>query len=350
MSRSTARFVSAGLVGLMCAAIWVFLINEPAVDVVQIAEEPSRQNPLRGAPEMVLAQSRMSLNFSELNEPFSADSMDTEIAGLIRTDEYGHLIQDVELKAFFDYFLSSVGQVTPEQAIRRIYLHANQALSEENAQALMKTLKDYLAFKEASIDLLAQPIDQMQVENSADYRLAQLKYALTTLKQLRREYMDPVIADAFFFEEEAYGDYTIATQSLAMDDSLTEKERQQQRMLARDQLPERMRHIITDQENRASALQGLQNLTQTSTDQNEITQYIYQNFEGEEAQALVDHYQGEAQLKSQFQRYRQEVDGLDKDSMTESGYREAVAQLRESYFTEEQVSMVQAWDYGLVQD
>ena len=336
------------LAALACSLVFVWLEREQ----VQVISEQNYssddlskvENPLRGAPSLVQREAATSVDLRELEQPYSRDSEGTEIAGMLRVNEDGLLVVDSELKDFFDYFLSSVGEVTPEQALRRIHLHLMNELPKAQAEYAMEILAGYLAFKEASIDLLAQPIDQALVQNDAQYRLQQLDYALNQLKTLRREYLAEDLVQAMFYQDEAYADYTLRTQYIAMDDQLSDEEKWQQRRLARDQLPDDMREILTQQEERAKALQGWQNLLISGASVTQLEQYAQDAFSPEEAQALMADIQQQQNLKSQYDRYREEVAGLEQQGLSASDFNQAMQDLRSSYFNEDEASMVLAWD------
>lgn len=338
------KYYIAAVVGVLS----VLYFYEPNVDVVQTsAEDTPRVNPLRGAPTLVELEASRALDFSELNKAYSPDTQDTEIAGLLGVDEHGNLIVDDQLKSFFDYFLSSVGQVTPEQAIRRLHLLFAKNLPEGAAQQAMDTLEGYLAYKEASFDLRAQPIDAEKAGNDPEYRVEQLDYAINTLKNLRREHMDGSAADAFFQEEEAFADYSLANQKIALDVSLSTAERRELRAQARANLPQEMAEIAERQEAQAIKQQGLQQLIRDGASVDEITQYAYQNFSPAEAEGLTAHHQQEFQLKQQYTVYREQVEGLKQQGLSEADFKQAQQDLSSQYFNQEEASMVQAWDLAI---
>jgi len=340
-------FTALAVVAVLGSA-WFF-----SQETVTVYKSPSMQqpsaNPMRGAPELVTSVETKDLDFSELDTPFSPDSIDTEIDGRLRTDEYGDLIIDTELKAFFDYFLSSVGIVTPQQAIRRIKLHIAHDLPEKAAQQAITTLTNYLAFKEASIDLMAQPIDTQRTERDERYRHEQLKYALTELKALRREYMGNTDATAFFLDEEAYGDYTIQTQSIALNEQLSEQEKQQQRQLAQSQLPEHMREHVVKQEEQAKRSQALNELLARSPSNAEFSDFVYKHYSAEEAARLVSHYQKEYQFRTTYERYREAISHLQTQGLSEKQIQQEKQNIAQQYFDGPDLSKAQAMDSGLAQ-
>lgn len=333
---------------IVFSGLWL-LNRDPVAIELHPETFGSGQNPMRGAPELARKVANQPLDLAELETPFAPDAVGTEVDGQLRIDEYGDLIVDTQLKSFFDYFLSSVGQVTPEQAIRRIQLHILRDLEEPAASKARQVLQNYLAFKEASLDLMGQPIDREKVETDKNYRHEQLKYALRQLKQLRREHMGDAEATAFFMDEEAYGDYTIRNQSISLNEELSDQEKRQQRQLAQAQLPEHMREHIIKQEKQAQRSQALTKLLAQSPTVDELSNFAYEHYSAEEAENLVNHYEQEFQFKQRYQVYRQAVDELEQKGLTEAQLQGEMESLASRYFEDYQLSMVRALDQGLAQ-
>lgn len=339
------KYYIAAVVG----ALSIFYFYEPNVEVIETASvatdtQVQRINPMRGAKSLVTQEAGRALDLSELDQPYSPDTSDTEIAGQLRVDENGDLIIDEELKSYFDYFLSSVGQVTPEQAIRRLHLLFAKNLSEEAAQQAMATLEGYLGYKEASFDLMAEPIDSEKARTDKEYRVGRLEYALNALHDLRREHMEPTAADGFFSEDEAFAQYNLANQKISLNEDLTIAERRELRAQNRSNLPQEMAEIAERQETRAQKQQGLQDLIRDGASVDEITQYSYENFTPEEAQGLVEHHQQEAVMKQQYVSYREQYEQLSEQGLSEQDLKQAQDELRNQHFTGDEVSMVLAWD------
>lgn len=333
---------------IVFSGLWLLNRDPIAVDVSP-GTLKLNQNPMRFAPELARQVAKQPLDFAELETPFAPDAIGTEVDGQLRVDEFGDLIIDTQLKSFFDYFLSSVGQVTPEQAIRRIQLYIARDLEEPAATKAREVLENYLAFKEASLDLMAQPIDTNKVETDINYRHEQLKYALAQLKQLRREYMGDAEATAFFLDEEAYGDYTIRNQSISLNEELSEQEKQQQRHFAQAQLPDHMREHVVKQEQQAKRSQALTKLLASSPSIDEFSNFAYANYSAEEAENLLNHYKQEFQFKQLYQVYRQAVEALESQGLTETQWASEKSSLANQYFDDNQLSMVKALDQGLAQ-
>lgn len=332
----------AGLLALL-------FFYESNVQIVETDTEIATQlNPMRGAASLVNNEHNRKLDFSELNTPFSQSTQGTEIAGALKVDENGLLIVDTDLKIYFDYFLSSVGQVTPEFAIRRLHLLMAKNLEPSAAKQAMQTLEGYLAFKEASFDLLSEPLDASLSTTDPQYAVDRLDYALNSLKTLRREHMSESDAEGFFKEDESFADYTLANQRAALDTSLSIVERRELRAQAKFLLPEEMAIIAQEQETKAINQQGFQQLLKDDASIDSLSQYAYEHFSAQEAEGLVEHYQQERQLKQLYAVYREQVEALKDQGLSTADLKQAQADLAEQYFDSEQVSMVQAWDLAMI--
>jgi lipase chaperone LimK len=301
------------------------------------------QNPLRGAQTILENMHEEPLDFSHLQTPFSQDSKDTQIAGLIRVNEQGNLIIDTELKAFMDYFLSSVGQVTPEQALQRIRLHLYHALPASAAHQAMDILKNYLAFKEASFDELAQPINAERSQYDAHYRYEKLEQGLQTLYNLRRVHLGEEIAHALFVDDEAYAQYTLANMKSDLDETLSDEERQQIKDLAKSQLPEEMASILNHQEKQAKAMQAYSDLLSQEPSIEALSQFAFEHFDSEHAQAIVSDYERQYAIKRKYNHFAQEKQRIVSQGFDKQTQQHEIDSLALQVFTAEEYSMIQAW-------
>ncbi|WP_283788548.1 lipase secretion chaperone [Bermanella sp. WJH001] len=332
------------LIGVCVLALLVtaYVFNNSA-SIYTSNEFTKNHNPLRGAQTILADLNKKNLDFSLLNTTYSQDSMDTEIAGLIRTDDNGQLIVDTEFKAFMDYFLSSVGQVTPQEALERLRLHFYKDLPEHAAEQAMEVLKNYLAFKEDSFDALARPIDAERSEYDANYRYDILDQGLQTLYDLRRTHLGAQVAEALFYEDEAYAHYTLTKMKADLNENLSVEERQQLKAIAKAQLPENMKEIIIRQEQQAHAMQAYSNLLADNPSTEEVTAFAFEHFDSEQAQAIIEDYQAQTTLKNKYNQFSQAIAQLNNQGLDAASEQQAIKDMAAQYFTHEEYSMVQAW-------
>lgn len=329
-------------ISLLALLATIYLLNNSA-SIYSSNDLAVSNNPLRGAQTILANVSNQTLDFTVLETPYSKDSIGTEIAGLIRTDENGQLIVDTEFKAFMDYFLSSVGQVTPEQALQRLRLHFYQGLPEDAAHQAMEILKNYLAFKEDSFDALARPIDAERSEYDANYRYSVLEQGLQTLYDLRRSHLGGEVAQALFIEDESYAQYTLTRMKADLDESLSIEERQQLKDLAKAELPEKMYEIINRQEQQAKAMQAYTNLLAEDASTEDVRAFAFEHFDSEQAQAIIEDYQAQKVLKDKYHQFNQAVTQISNQGLDEISEQQAIKDIASQYFTSEEYSMVQAW-------
>jgi lipase chaperone LimK len=329
-------------ISLIALLATVYLFNNSA-SVYSSNDLAVSSNPLRGAQTILADVSNQTLDFSLLDTPYSKDSAGTEIAGLIRTDENGQLIVDTEFKAFMDYFLSSVGQVSPQDALQRLRLHFYHGLPEGAANEAMEILKNYLAFKEDSFDALARPIDTERSEYDANYRYNVLEQGLQTLYDLRRDHLGGEIAQALFVEDEAYAQYTLTRMKTDLDESLSMDERQQLKELAKAELPEKMYEAINRQEQQAKAMQTYTNLLANGASTEDVRDFAFENFDSEQAQAIIEDYQAQKLLKDKYHQFNQAVTQLSSQGLDKISEKQAIEDIASQYFTSEEYSMIQAW-------
>lgn len=173
-------------------------------------------------------------------QPLASSLAGTEIDGRLRADSDGRLIVDLETKDFYDYMLSAVGEISPEQALDAIAAMARNNLPEPAATEALQLLDRYLAYKREALALGQTPLDPARQHDPA-YQLSQLRQALADLKALRRATLSPETADAFFGLEEAYGEYTLATLEIQQRDDLSTDAKQSLIQWQRQRLPEVIR-------------------------------------------------------------------------------------------------------------
>lgn len=313
------------------------------VTVYSSSHSPALQNPLRGAINTLAKVNEQPLDFSQLETPYSNDSLDTQIAGLIRVDEHGNLIVDTEFKSFMDYFLSSVGQVTPEDALQRMRLHFYKQLPEQAAIQAMDVLKNYLAFKEHSFDALAQPIDSDRTEYDNHYRYDKLQQGLQTLYDLRRTHFGEEMAHALFIDDEAYAQYTLTNMKTDLDPSLSIAERQQIKDLAKAQLPEEMASIIKQQEDQAKAMQAYTDLLDQNPTVEQMRDFAFSTFDSEHAQAIVSDYESQLVIKQKYNHFHEEQQRIINQGLDARTQQQAIQAIALEIFTADEYSMVQAW-------
>ncbi|OZB20690.1 MAG: lipase chaperone [Marinobacter sp. 34-60-7] len=192
--------------------------------------------------------------------PFAPSLAGTDIDGALKADANGALIVDLETRDFFDYFLSTVGEVSPETAIGQIEQMARNHLPEPAASQALALLDDYLAYKQAALGVMQSELDPARAQDPA-YQLTALGNALADLKALRQSTFSSPAHQAFFGLEEAYSEYTLASLGIQQRQDLSDDGKQALIDYHRDQLPEvirrteeRLHQEVTVQRQRVDAI------------------------------------------------------------------------------------------------
>jgi lipase chaperone LimK len=262
-----------------------------------------------------------------------AESLEgTEIDGQLKVDASGNLVVDLEVKDFFDYFLNTVGEVSPEVAVFEMQQLAASHLPPEAVNQAMKILGDYLAYKEQALQLMSQPMIPKE-QQTATYQLDMLEHTFQTMKSLRRETMSPEAVEAFFAMEEAYGEFTLSSIRVQSDDSITDNKKTALLSHLRETLPPAIRqtedHVVADAEKHLVIHQAI-----SSGDEESLKQQLADNEYSEEAAAEIVAYQNQQQAFDQrYENYLAEKRQLLGAGLSDQDQTEQLSILRSQYFS-----------------
>ncbi|MCG8609790.1 MAG: hypothetical protein MI864_04565, partial [Pseudomonadales bacterium] len=172
-------------------------------------------------------------------ESYAAVLAGTEIDGQLQVDSAGNLILDLSVKDFFDYFLSAVGEVSAADAILEIQKQAQARVPDKAVQQVMQLLESYVAYQHALQEIMDQSLRPPEEQNYA-YFAETMEKTFEHIKRLRREYMSPEAADAFFRLEEAYAEFAVESMKVRAKDHLTPEEQAIQIRALEAKMPDNM--------------------------------------------------------------------------------------------------------------
>lgn len=130
------------------------------------------------------------------------------------------LVVDVELRRFFDYHLSAVGEKSLEAIRAETEAELDRRLPSAAAIHAKRLLGLYLAFKTALVDLEQRP-------ELAGNGVAALRARLVGMQQLRAQYFDEREAQAMFGFDDAYDLDAISRLEISQNPTLTPLQKQQ---------------------------------------------------------------------------------------------------------------------------
>lgn len=244
-----------------------------------------------------LARARAKLAQSSLRE--------TEPDGDVTLAEDGSLRYDRALRRLFDYWLSLVGEL--DHAEIRAMVEA--WLAERHPPRVLAQAMDaydrYLRYL-AEVDRVGSSI------GSADPA-----QRLALLKQLRRQQLGAELATAFFAEQEAWEELTLARWQLSRDSSISASEREARLAAAEAALPESLRQELQTERRGAADLALSQQIDAALSDPAARAAARREAFDPETA-ARLDQLDAErrawAERLADYRGFLKTLEGLDATS------------------------------------
>lgn len=280
----------------------------------------------------------------QLPHSFAPSLEGTEIDGQLKLDDTGNLVVDIEVKDFFDYFLNTVGEVTPDVAVAEMQKIASSHLPPEAVDQAMQLLSEYLAYKNRAVELMAQPLLPKD-QQTKQYQIDMLEKTFQTLKSIRRETMSDEAVTAFFSLEEAYGEYTLASIKIQNDDTLSADEKTALTQYYREKLPDIVRKteetVIADAEKNRAMHQVISSGNEEALKQ----QLADEGYSQEVANEMIAFQQQQRVFDQRYQAYQSEKQQLLGAGLSDKDQAYQLDLLRARYFnTEKELTQAKVRD------
>lgn len=330
---------------VVALSIWI-LSDEPAdstentstVVAEAPAPQPSKTGTAATGPETTEKAAPAAQRTPESlgEEPFASSLAGTSIDGSLRADSNGNLVVDLETRDFFDYFLNTIGEVSPETALAEIEKMASENLPPQAAEQALALLDQYLDYKDSALALGTQNLDPSR-QHDPQYQLEMLKGALADMKQLRRSSFDASTHEAFFGLEEAYGDYTLASMDIQQRTDLSPEAKATLQEWHRQQLPEVIRRTETRMMADGERYRQRQEVLANASSPEEAGKQLEEmGLEPAQTAEVVAYLEEREQFDQRFEQYRQELASLDQSGVAEEDQATMEARLLEQHFEDEQ--------------
>lgn len=156
----------------------------------------------------------------------------TGVDGRLTVDEFGNLVVDRNLRHWFDFYLSAIGEVSLDTIFNSMVNEINKLPSPANDQA-MTILNNYLAYKKELADY-----EQREALSTSEWlSLDLLSDRLDWQKRLRRQWFDEEVVRAFWYVDEVIDQY--AQDKLIISKSaLSDQEKQEKLLMLDKQMPD----------------------------------------------------------------------------------------------------------------
>lgn len=334
---------------IVAFSAWL-LSGEPANNgnntATEVVETPALQSSETGAPvnETGTAEEAKSSPHRTLHrtpeslgeDPFASSLAGTSIDGSLRANGNGDLMVDLETRDFFDYFLNTIGEVSPETALAEIENMATEHLPPQAAEQALALLDQYLSYKESALALGSQNLDPSR-QHDPRYQLEMLKGALADMKQLRRNSFDASTHEAFFGLEESYGDYTLASMEIQQRTDISPEAKATLQEWHRQQLPEVIRRTETRMMADGERHRQRQEVLDSASSPEEAGRQLEAlGVEPEQSAEVVAYLEERQQFDQRFEQYHQELASLGQSGVSEEDQAAMEDRLLEQHFEDEQ--------------
>lgn len=265
--------------------------------------------------------------FTQLPRSLQGSPLPSQLA--IHAD--GNLVIQIAIRHYFDYFLTAIGEEPLSLIAARVRFQLTQELAPPALSQALTIFADYIAYR----DTLAYLLNQQQ----QDQQLLRAQ-----IEAARVEHFDPLVINAFFADEDSYGQYMNARSQLSQDPSLSIEERQQRAA----QLLAAAPAWLQQQQATANQLSNFQRqrdqLLAETADPAQLQQLREQTFGAEAADRLAELADRRVIWQQQLADYHQQLEDLLAADMDEDDLQAEILGLREYYFNPTEILRVQAID------
>lgn len=316
-----------------------------AVKALSVAPErgPAAATPTTSAPETpeadpnVSALSRGSLaryarqGRQVKTRPASLEG--TRVDGELTTDDAGNLKLTRDVRRVFEYFLATVGEVTPEAASALLASYIESQLPPKAASQTWDLFIRYLDMKEAMSEIPAH-----------DGTEGNMRAVLAQRQSVREGVLGQKASDAFFGMDNQYNDYMMSRQTLRENTDLSAAERQQRLDQLRKNAPQRIRSLLTQPDSPTNVGQAVASMRKDGASEQAIQTYRTEKLGPEAAGRLQNLDQQRDQWQQQYNQYLEERQAILNSGMAEPDRQEAIEQLQERKFNKQQIRRAEALD------
>lgn len=284
---------------------------------VSVANNPSAPAPLLNtSAAQPLAVVPVAPDYSAL-KTFRGAAVD----GQLRTDFKGRLVIDMQLRHWIDFHLSAQGEV-PLAEIVALMQQQMQQLPQPGQQQALQLLDDYLGYLQALAGYDAEAARRLVQPGMDD-----LEARLLWQQRLRREWLQPLVVEAFFGAEEQLDQHTLASRRLRRDGASPEA------LAALEQtLPEPLQQMRQESRQLLQLRQQEQQLSQ-SNDPGALQQWREQQFGPEAAGRLADLDKQHQQWQQRLQAYQAYRDSLALQGLNEADRERLLATYQRKHFS-----------------
>lgn len=246
---------SFGLLGIMLMLYWAATPEQPlGMDpplTATTSASPASVGlaPLaRSSPQATAPVGRFVTGLEQL----PASLQGTEVDGEIIIDGNRQLVVTRRLRDLFDYFLTTIGEEPLATVLTRIQAYIRHRVPDPAQGQAIHLLNQYVNYRDALKNIPeVGGLSADQIDPDAVARQKQQE------QQLRRQFFNAQEITAFFADEDAYDQYSLAAIKIHRNSQLTEAQKAEQLAALTTQLPS----TLQDSLKASSQYQQLETLT-----------------------------------------------------------------------------------------
>ncbi|WP_445114860.1 lipase secretion chaperone [Acinetobacter sp. WZC-1] len=264
----------------------------------------------------------------------SKSQQDTQINCQIRTDDSNRLIVNEQTRDCFEYFITQYGEKNLDQIKADFISYTKASYKDPLLSQLTDLWSRYLQYRDGLGKM--KPANGGHVsaadQNNPDY----YRGVFSQIKTLRKQFFSDYEIEGLFGNEDVYNDYTINRMSIINDKSLSATEKAEKLKQLFNGLPEKWQESLQQ----LSKIDDLNKLTAEikarGGSPEEIRQMRTQLVGPEATQRLEKLDVQRSDWKQRVDQYLGERDNIMKSSMSDSAKEDAVNQLRNQQFSNQQ--------------
>jgi lipase chaperone LimK len=138
----------------------------------------------------------------------------------VNTDDHDGLVADAELRQLFDYYLSAASEATPQAIREKIEQELDRTLKPRAAVEAKRLLGQYLAFRDAVMEMQKNP-------PPVDPTISPIRARLMAIREIRTHYFTPEEIKGMFGFDDEHAEDALARVEITRDKSLTLEQKKQ---------------------------------------------------------------------------------------------------------------------------
>ena len=280
----------------------------------------------RSAP---LAPAAQTVTVAPAAAPFAPSLQGTRPDGAVHVAPDDSVVADARLIELFDYYLSTVGEKSPDVVRAEIERELDRTLRPQAAAGAKRMLARYIAYRQA---LGALETDARLSGPSA----AALKRRLAALRGLRAQYFSEREIAAIFGREDAANADALARMEIRADRTLTAQQKQQRVAVLDAGLPADVRAAREAPLKIVRVQEEAERLRASGAGEDDVYRLRAEAFGADAAGRLADVDRAEAAWKRRIDTYLAERRGLRGEA--------AVAALRDRMFSADEQRRLGAYE------